>query len=239
MDTLGWATVFLIVAVGALVQGSVGFGLNLLSAPLVAIVDRRFIPGPMLIAAVIMTLLILVRDRAHLDLSALQWAFIGRVPGNVAGAAIVKYVSERTLTSVFAVVVLADVVMSAVGRRFRPTPRVLTTAGAISGVMGTTSSIGGPPMAMVFQDSPGATMRATLSAFFVFGALLSVGLLALAGKFGFRQLHDGLALTPAIVVGFSASRWSARFLDRGHTRRAVLFVSAIGGVVVLIRALTR
>jgi uncharacterized membrane protein YfcA len=239
MSALGWIIVMTVVAIGALVQGSLGFGLNLLSAPIVALVDRRFIPGPMLVAAVIMTILILIRDRAHVDISVLKWAYIGRIPGSAVGAAIVKYVSERTLTSVFAVVVLLDVVMSAVGRRFRPTPTVLTSAGFASGVMGTTSSIGGPPMAMVFQDAPGAQMRATLSAFFVFGALLSIVLLTIAGKFGFRQLRDGLSLAPALVAGFLASRKTAQALDRGYTRAAVLVVSALGGVLVLVRALTQ
>jgi len=237
MGTPGWCVVVAVVAVGALVQGSVGFGLNLLSAPIVALVDRRFIPGPMLVAAVIMTVLVLARDRAHVDYRSLGWALAGRVPGNILGALTVAVVSASTLTSVFAVVVLGDVAMSAAGRRFRPSPAVLVGAGCVSGFMGTTSSIGGPPMAMVYQDAPGAQMRATLSGYFVLGALLSIAFLAIGGDFGTEELRRGLALAPAIVAGFVVSRWTAPRLDRGYTRTAVLVVSALGAAAVLIRQL--
>ena len=54
-------------------------------------------------------------------------------------------------------------------------------AGATSGVLGTATSIGGPPMALVWQRSTGARLRGTMSGFFLIGSVMSIGVLALTG----------------------------------------------------------
>ena len=50
-------------ALGAMLQGSIGFGLNVVGAPLLVLIDTRFVPGPTLVAALVLTLLVGVRER--------------------------------------------------------------------------------------------------------------------------------------------------------------------------------
>ena len=69
---------------------------------------------------------------------------------------------------------------SITGRLFRPTDRSLVVAGLASGFAATTTGVGGPPMALTYQNSDPATMRATISAFFSIGTLMSLGALWLA-----------------------------------------------------------
>ena len=71
--------------------------------------------------------------------------------------------------------------------------------------MGTASSIGGPPMALVYQHGPGDRLRATLGAYFVAGATMSLSALAVVGRFGPTEAWLGAALVPGIVLGFTAS----------------------------------
>ena len=47
-------------------------------------------------------------------------------------------------------------------------------AGALSGFMGTIVSIGGPPIALLYQNESGPSLRGTLSAFFVVGVALAI-----------------------------------------------------------------
>jgi uncharacterized membrane protein YfcA len=226
-----------VVAVGACIQGSVGFGLNLVAAPVLAVIDPRLVPGPALVAALVLTLLVAVRDRASVDVRGIGWAFGGRVPGTVAGAAAVALLPGRRLELAFACAVLLAVALSAHGWHLPRTRATLFGAGALSGLMGTVSSIGGPPMALVYQRSPGAELRATLSSFFVVGAALSIGMLALVGRFGWTELRASAFLLPALGVGFFASRYTAHLLDRGLVRPAVLVLSAGAALAVLVRAL--
>ena len=50
--------------------------------------------------------------------------------------------------------------------------------------MGTISSVGGPPVALLYQDERGSEVRGTLSSIFAVGALFSLVVLAVVGEFG-------------------------------------------------------
>ncbi len=131
--------------------------------------------------------------------------------------------------------VLLAVVISIIGIDLPLTPRNLFGAAIFSGFMGTTSAIGGAPMALVYQGQKGPRIRGTLSAIFVFGTIIALISLAIIGRFGFKELQLALVLIPGIIIGFSLSRWTAKILDQGFIRHAVLAASAASGIVVIIR----
>jgi len=72
--------------------------------------------------------------------------------------------------------------------------------------MGTLTSVGGPPIALVYPNASGPTLRSTLSAFFAIGATISIGVLSVAGRFGVKELLWGIAMFPLLALGFYASR---------------------------------
>jgi uncharacterized protein len=226
-----------IVAAGASVQGVMGFGLGLVAAPVLVMLDPDLVPGPLLFVGVPLTILVATRERGALDLRGIRWALLGRIPGTVAGSFAVAALPEGPLVVLLGVVVLTAVTMSVAGWHVRPTNGTLVTAGAASGFMGTATSIGGPPMAIVYQRHTGPQLRATLAAYFVVGASVSLVMLAVAGEFRGDELRDGIVLLPGVIAGFAASSALARLLDRGHTRTAVLTFSAMSATVLILRQL--
>jgi uncharacterized membrane protein YfcA len=134
-------------------------------------------------------------------------------------------------------IVLFAVAISLTGWHIRPTTSTLVGAGMTSGVMGTLTSVGGPPMALVYQREQAATLRSTLAGFFVFGASLSLAALVVSGELGQRQLVDGAVLLPGLLVGLALSRLLRPYLDRGWTRSAVLALSAATAMALVIGAL--
>jgi uncharacterized membrane protein YfcA len=146
---------------------------------------------------------------------------------------------DRTLIVVFAFLVLIGVILSVIGWNVMPTPGTLFTAGATSGVMGSITSIGGPPMALVYQHRSGPELRATLALFFVFGSALSIFLLSIAGEIGRGDVRTAAALLPAMLVGYFASRWVGRWLDHGYMRPALLGFSAAASIALLLTELLR
>jgi len=103
--------------------------------------------------------------------------------------------------------------------------------------MGTIASIGGPPMALVYQDAEGARLRATMSSVFWVGMILSLVALRLVGRFGSEEVRLTLVMLPGTLIGLCTSRWTASVVDRGNTRTAVLAVAAVAGGVVILRQL--
>ena len=224
-------------AVGAFVQGSVGFGHNLVAAPVLALVDERFVPGPAIAGATILTLLMAIRDRRGLHLGEIRIALVGRIPATIVAALTVALLPTRPLAILFAVLVLSAVAITASGVHVRPTRRSLLIAGSLSGFMATSTSIGGPPMAMVYANEQGHRMRGTLAGYFLAGSLISLTALAATGSFGVTELGLSLLVVPGVLIGFLASSAGARRLDAGHTRPAVLAVAALAAVSVLVKTI--
>ena len=227
------------VAIGACAQGSFGFGLGLVAAPVLALTDDEFVPGPLLIVALVLTVLVAVRERADLDWRGVRWAIAGRVPGTVLGTIAVVVLPERGLVILFAVLVLVGVILSAVGWNVAPTSPALFSAGAASGFMGSVTSIGGPPMALVYQRRTGSELRSSLALFFTFGTALSVLLLSIAGEIHADDVGRAAVLAPAMLVGYAVSGYVSGWLDRGRTRTGLLVFSAATSVALLVVELTK
>ncbi len=211
--------------------------MGLLASPLLMLIDTRLVPGPLLFASVLLTVLVVHRERRSIDFHGIKWALSGRIFGVALAATVLLIVSRERIALVFGSVVLMTVGLSASGLHLRPVRWMLIIAGALSGFAGTTVAIGGPPMALVYQNESGARVRGTLSGYFVVGASFSIVVLSFIGRFGAFELVSALALLPGIVLGFLFSDRGARVLDRGYTRPAVLAVSAATGVMVILKEL--
>jgi hypothetical protein len=226
-----------VIAFGALVQGGVGFGSLLIAAPLLVLIDPTLVPGPVLVPGVVLSLVMGGRDFGAIRFGSLGWAFAGRVPGSVVGALVLAALPPRGFELLVGVTVLLGVLASLGQWRLRPTPVTLVVAGFVAGITGTATSVGGPPLALVYQHESGRSLRGTLAGFFVMGCLLSAVTLALVGRFGLPELVAGVLLVPGTLLGYALSPPFVRWLDRGYTRAAVLGLSAAAGLVLVLRHL--
>lgn len=231
------AVAVIVVALGAALQGSLGFGLGLVASPILVLVDNRLVPGVVIAIGVPLSILITWRERDSLDIAPVRWSILGRFLGSFLGAFAVTALGARSLAIAFALAILAAVAVSVAGFTVRRTTTTMLTAGFVSGASGTATSVGGPPMALVLQDSSGPELRASMSAFTAFGSVVSLVLLAALGEISDRQLGISAILIPAAVLGFIASARTNRYLDRGHTRAAVLVVAAVAALAILARNL--
>lgn len=226
----------MIVLTGAVVQGSVGFGMNLIAAPLLAIADPTLVPVPLLLVASAFALLPVLRERGHTDWRGVRWGLFGRVPGTALGVAALALLPARWVAILIGVVVLVSVALSLLAWRPRPTRPALFTAGMASGTFGTAAAIGGPPIALVYQHTAGPAVRSTLGAYFAAGSVLSILGLALGGQIHGDQLLAAVILLPFALVGFLISGPLRHLLDAGRTRPALLIVAGLSALVLLLKA---
>ncbi|MBZ9642094.1 sulfite exporter TauE/SafE family protein [Streptomyces sp. PSKA30] len=225
-----FALLSLTVGIGAVLQVSVGFGLGMIAAPVFSLVDPTPAPPVVLLLAAGVTAAVLVRERGGADLRGCGWALVGRVPGAAAGTLLVILLPARHLALLIAGVVLTGVAVSAAGYVPRPRRSSVLLAGMASGLMGTATSIGGPPMAMVWQRLSGPRLRATMSAFFLAGSLMSLAALAAVGAVGAHTLQRTALLTPAAIAGVLLARPLTRRLDAHRTRTAAMALAVAGAV---------
>ncbi|WP_206184541.1 sulfite exporter TauE/SafE family protein [Thermoactinospora rubra] len=227
------------VLAGAVVQGGVGFGLGLIAAPVIAMLDPGLMPGAIQMVNLTLPMFTLAVEWRRIDWRGLGWALLGRVPGSGLGALVVVHVSAQTLGVFVGLMVLAAVGLTA---RTLSVPRngaTVTGAGFVSGITGTATGIGGPPIALVYQSAKGPQIRATLAAFFLLSAAQSLAILWAVDRLPARAVLAGLSLVPFMVAGFLLSGPLRRYLDGGRVRGAVLLVAAASAVALIGQSVLR
>ncbi|MBW1791690.1 MAG: sulfite exporter TauE/SafE family protein [Deltaproteobacteria bacterium] len=237
IDLLSVLLVTGIVFTGTLLQSSLGFGLGPIAVPLLVLVHPAFIPGPLLLSALALTLLMARRDHRSIHIQGVKWAIPGRVAGAIFGASLLSIIPEDSMSALFGAMVILAVFISFSKIKLTLKPLNIFSAGTLSGLMGTTSAIGGAPMALVYQNQKGPEIRGTLACIFIFGTIISISSLVVIGRFGLREVYMALILLPGILLGFWSSRLTVRLLDKGLTKPAILTVSAVVGIIVLIKSL--
>ena len=177
------------------------------------------------------------RERHAAKLGEIKWALFGRVIGTIIAILVLKVMVKDILSLFFSIMVLLACGISISGIKVSVSRVNLCIVGTLSGFMGTTSSIGGPPMALLYQDKGGPKLRSALSGIFLVGTILSLFFLCTIGYFGLRELQVALILLPGIVIGYFLSGKAIGFLDRGFIRPLVLSVSALTSVILILRYL--
>ncbi len=226
----------LVVCAGACLQASVGVGLGILAAPILALLWPGAVPGPLLTCAFVLSALVVLRDRRDVDLKGSAIALVGRVPGTVVAVVLLSVLAGSAwLEVLFGGLLLVCVLLAALKGQVDVEPKRLTVAAAgfLSGVSGTAVGVGGPPVALVWSSLPPKRMRSTLGGYFLVGTGLSAILLVAAGRFG-----DFVALgwlLPATVLGFLLSGGVKDRIDPVSSYRAVLLLSAVSSFVLLLR----
>jgi uncharacterized protein len=135
------------------------------------------------------------------------------------------------------VMVLGAVLVTWLAIRPPITRGSLMTAGLVSGFSGTATSIGGPPMALLYQDQPPRQIRTTLAVYFMVGAALSLAGLALAGQLEPHRALLAACLMPVLPFGAALGRALRTRLPEHRVRGAVLVVCAASATVLLVRSL--
>lgn len=239
MSDLAWPVVLLIglvVTAGAYVQAVVGLGIGLLSAPVIALVAPSLVPELPLWLALLISGLNLLDEHEHVDWRSTAWSLPARLPGTFVGAWLVAAFTEQQIGVVLAVMVLVAVALSVQTFEVPLRPATLATAGFVAGATGTATSIGGPPIALLYQRGHPQVVRATLSVFFFVGVIMSLAGLGISGALEGGPALLALVLAPCVLVGFAVGRRTRSRIDRDVFRTGVLAVCAVSALVLLVRS---
>ena len=224
----------LIVLAGSFVQTAIGFGLAVIAAPLLFFINPDYVPAPITVAALTLSLANAWRFRKSISFSGLQFAVYGRIPGTVAGGLLVFWIDQRALGLWLGLSVLAAVWLSLGRVEFRPTRPAMFSAGFLSGFMGTSTSIGGPPMALVLQHQTADFIRANMAAFFIVSCLLTLMMLATVGRFGPEQMLLSLPFLPATLLGYWLAMRSVHLITSRMLRLGSLGLCGMAGIAAVV-----
>ncbi|CAB3882966.1 hypothetical protein LMG26689_03583 [Achromobacter animicus] len=235
-DLWHYAAMAAVVFGAAVAQGVGGVGFAMFAAPVAAMFFPQLAPGPLLTLGGFISLLTALRERAAIDWPAVSYALAGRAVGTLIAIYAMARFAPQALGVLFACMILAAVALSVAGLKFSATPGRVSGAGVASGIMGTMTSVGAPPIAIVLQHAAPPRLRATLGMVLFLGSIFSLAMLALAKRY--TGYHAGLALSlaPFLLAGFAVSSRLRTMLPPRAVRGVLLVACAMGAVGVLVKS---
>lgn len=236
MSLTVFAAIAATVGVAAFVQGAIGIGFALIVAPVLGLIRPDLLPVCLLLLMLPLNFHVAWRERGAIDGTGAGWITAGRLPGTLGGLWVLTALSAASLNLVIGVATMTAALAALVAPAFTPRAGSCVAVGLVTGVTETATGVGGPPLALLYQHRPAASLRATVAVCFFVGEVVSLALLAIAGRLGLDQLLAAALFLPAVAAGSLASRLVHRRIDGGLLRIGVLvFALVSGGFLILPR----
>ena len=229
--------VFFLIIVGAITQSAIGIGFGLPACFLV-LYEPSMVPS-----CIVLMGTFLAFSNAFLSLNDvikkdLIYSFSGRIVGSLLSIPLLYLtLGTKNYLIFFGVLLLVAVFLSVKKWNVAASKKNITIAGACSGLMGTMIGIGGPPMAIVYQNSTAKNVVATLNMFFGIGALFSVLLLVYIDLINLREVMRSLMLAPALIIGiyFGRKKIIKNYVNI-NLKKLVLIICFFCALIVLLQA---
>ena len=225
--------------VGAFVQSASGMGFALVLSPAVfAVMEPVEAVTTLLVLGLALNLLVLFEGGRgqHVDWRRAAPVLVAALPGLIAGAVLLTRLSKDVLQVAVGVAVIAAAGWQLERRRRRIHPRLAPGAGAaagfVSGLLTTSISISGPPIAL-WLEARGARpeeFRATLAGSFLV-LNLAGGAVVVAGEgSGSVEVATVLPLLGLVVAGYALGALAFRRIDGDRFFTLVLALVACTGL---------
>ncbi|PKF51329.1 sulfite exporter TauE/SafE family protein [Enterovibrio nigricans] len=228
----------LALSVGAFVQSLIGFGLAIVSAPILMMIDPMLVPTAVTLVTLYLSSVNTWQYRSQLSLRGLGWAFVGRIPGTLVAGVMLAYLSLSAMQIMMGVAVMFAVVASLFKFSVEPNNKSMFLAGFAAAVMGTTTSIGGPPMALVLHKMDVVKLRANLSGYFIFSCFISLIALAMAGYFTLWHVKVSLMSLPFVLLASAIAYKIAPYVRAEWVRFGLLALCTFAGASTFIQGLS-
>lgn len=230
--------VLVIIISGSVVQAGLGMGFGLTVAPLLALLDPALVPGPTLWLGLLSAILVTWHERDAVIWREVGIGAIGRAVGVGIGAFVLASMSDpKIFLLVFGIMIAGAVLLSATGWQLRASVANLIAMSGLSGVMGIITSVGAPPMALIYSQRPAHEARPTLAAFFAIGCAMSLIGFNLSGWGQWRDLAIAGFMLPGVFFGtWLAYRIHGRF-DKRY-RPILLCIAGLAAVMLIWRGLS-
>ena len=227
----------LIMVVGACVQSVIGYGLGLICAPLVFLINPEYVPIPMIMNSFILCVLQVIKAHKTLRINEVGWAVVGNMSGILLAVIVMLFISSTDFSLIFGLLILTAVLISFNGYHPVINRSSSLIAGFASGVMGVFTSVGGPPIALLYQSASNEKILANLPAFFLITTTFALVALYVAGHFQRHHVDLFLHCLPGVALCFFVSPLVRKWLAERSLRPFILAVASISGLYSVIKGL--
>lgn len=235
IDLLTQVVVFLTIFFAIFTQSVAGFGLALVSMPILAgIIGIRNATPLIVLVAILAEVILLFRYRNEINVKAVWRMIVAGMIGIPLGVIALKRLDERIILTVLGVLIVLYAVYALLNLRL---PSLEGNSwpfgfGFISGVLGGAYNIAGP-LVIVYGDCrkwQPKEFKGNLQGYFLLGSVIAVISHALAQNFSREIFNLYLLSIPAIVLGLIAGLSLDKYVNQVIFRKVVLVGLVIAGI---------
>lgn len=203
---LPWILASVVVLFAAFVRGVAGFGMGLVMTPiLLFILPPKSVVVIGLLLALLSNLLVLRYGFRNVHPKKIIPMVAGGLMGIPLGTWIITVIAPSALKVLIGGVTVFFAIPLALGftKAFTREKLAGSVSGFLSGVLTTSTSLGGPPVALFMhnQNWPKEEIHSNLSAFFLVNTSCSLIALATSGLIDAQILKSAAILAPALLIG--------------------------------------
>jgi uncharacterized membrane protein YfcA len=231
----------LVALAAAIVLGTTGFGFGLFSIPFLMLIfdPHEAVIMSQLLSFVIITVMLVRYDvREHIRLPLVLPLFVTSLVGIPIGAYLLGAIDGRLLRVATSLLVIAasSAMLLRAGVKRKNGPVALLLAGFTSGLLATSTSLSGTPIAMLVstEEMTKDVFRSSLAAYLWINTLVSLALLQTTGLIPIRDLSLTAVAFPALMIGYLLGSHFFGRLSHSRFSQLVPIVVIIAGSIGLV-----
>lgn len=222
-----------ILIVSSILQMATGVSVGMIIVPFLAMISYTLIPVPVVFASLTLTMMMAYQGRKHIDTDNMSQIIVGLLFGILGAVYLLKNIAFEYLGVIFGLFILLSVFISIKIKTFKLGRKVNYSGGFFAGFIGTLSLSGGQILALLFQNHPLASIKATLAFLYTIFSLVILLVFYVLGEFSSAQLISGLYMMPGFIIGFFVAPMFAKYFDPQYTKTVVLGMATFGAFLLI------
>jgi len=228
-----------IIFLGGVIQGCAGFGLSLSTVPVMVLVIPPVTLTPVqVLISLVNNVTVLLEVWRRTAWQQVLWLIAGGICGIPLGIFLLKSLDSAYIKAGIGVIVLAVTLAMLAGWTLRLPARLaaLLPVGLLSGVLGGSTSLNGPPVILYFasQRLDKDVFRANMAAYFTAVNLVGIGMFLSSGLLTSTVLKMAAVFLLPLIAGTLTGIWLARQISERNFRPAILIILALIGLMLIV-----
>jgi len=237
-----WILASCAVLFAAFVRGVAGFGLALILAPILLIIlDPKSVVVVNLLLGVISNILVILYGFRNKYLNRIILMAASSLPGIAIGIWIITIIAPSFLKVIIGAITILFVVPLTLGfaRVFVRERLACGVSGFLSGILSSSTSLGGPPVVLLMynQKWDKETIHSSLAVYFLFICVCSLISLAVVGLVDVQTVISAATLIPALLIGIGLGMVTFRRVNVRFFRMLTLGIVVVTGIMGILSGL--
>ena len=234
-----WLPVFVIVFFAVFTQSLTGFGVALVSMPLLSALLGVQTAAPLVALIGLLTeAILLLYYREAVNVRVIWRLILASMVGVPLGVVVIRTLDEAVVLTVLGVIVAGYALYALLKLRLPAIqgPVWAYGAGFLAGILGGAYNTAGPPV-IVYGNCrgwPPAEFKGNLQGFFLITTVVVIISHVLAGNYGPDVLRYGLLALPAVAAGLVAGLALSKWVSAVAFRTIVLWLLLVLGVWLIV-----